>query len=139
MTQPLPLRANLEWLKKESKQRLAEMRERDPQAKLSDAQRDIARQYGYASWRRLKTHVEQMRDKLQELIPENAVKASRSISVESNDPELLQLLAAARAGNVQVMTQLLGRRPELARGHGPDGQTPLHIAAQCDATTTGWP
>ena len=42
MATSLPLRANLEWLKKLSKERLVELRGLNPHAKLSEAQRDLA-------------------------------------------------------------------------------------------------
>jgi ankyrin repeat protein len=54
----LPSHPNLEWLRKSAKQRLAELRTADPHAKLADAQRAIARRYGFPSWRKLKAHVE---------------------------------------------------------------------------------
>lgn len=58
MSSPLPSRPNLEWLRKTAKQRLAELRKTDPGAKLADAQRAVAREYGFPSWRKLKAHVE---------------------------------------------------------------------------------
>ena len=62
MSRPIPLRANLEWLKKRCKQRLSSLRARDPNAKLSEAQLAIAREFGFSSWRKLKAHVELVRD-----------------------------------------------------------------------------
>src|SRR5262245_19563887 len=50
----LPLRASLEHLRNEAKQRLKTMRAQDPAARLADAQLAVARDYGFASWRRLK-------------------------------------------------------------------------------------
>jgi hypothetical protein len=50
----LPARANLEHLRNEAKQRLKELRARDAEARLSDAQLLVAREYGFPSWRRLK-------------------------------------------------------------------------------------
>ena len=51
-------------------------------------------------------------------------------SVAPDDPDLARLLAAVDAGELQAVTGLLTRRPALAAAHGPDGQTPLHMAAQ---------
>src|SRR5258707_1220378 len=59
MSSSLPSRPNLEWLRKTAKQRLAELRKIDPGAKLADAQRAVAREHGFPSWRKLKAHVEQ--------------------------------------------------------------------------------
>jgi ankyrin repeat protein len=129
MTQPLPLRASLEWLRKLSKERLAALRTRDPGVKLSDAQREVAREYGFASWRKLKAHVEQVRESLDRLAPLDRARAVAA-PTGPDDPELAQLLAAVDAGDLATLTQLLGRRPELALAHGPDGQTALHVAAE---------
>jgi len=58
MSSSLPSRPNLEWLRKTAKQRLVEVRKTDPGAKLADAQRVVAREYGFASWRKMKEQVE---------------------------------------------------------------------------------
>lgn len=54
----LPVRANLEHLRNEAKQRLNALREGDPAARLNDAQLLVAREYGFPSWRRLKAAVD---------------------------------------------------------------------------------
>jgi ATP-dependent Clp protease adapter protein ClpS len=54
----LPARPNLEHLKNEAKHRLRSLRESDATAKLADAQFQLARDYGFASWRQLKAEVE---------------------------------------------------------------------------------
>ncbi len=86
----LPSRANLEHLKNQAKRRLAELRQRDPNAKLADAQHALAKDYGLASWRKLKAHVESMPGAVHELVQ------------------------AVRVGDVATMRRILGRMPELA-------------------------
>lgn len=49
----LPEHPNLEHLRKEAKQRLKRLRHSDPSAALAVAQREVARDYGFPSWRRL--------------------------------------------------------------------------------------
>ncbi|MFZ1992352.1 MAG: VOC family protein [Alphaproteobacteria bacterium] len=56
----LPAHANLEHLKNEAKQRLRELRANAPETKLADVQLEIARNYGFPSWRALKAHVDPM-------------------------------------------------------------------------------
>ncbi len=74
----LPARPNLEQLKKQAKELLGQIKDRDPQAvaiferhhprpaikggrfALHDAQLVLARQYGLASWARLKDEVERL-------------------------------------------------------------------------------
>jgi ankyrin repeat protein len=58
MSSQLPSHPNLEWLRKSAKKRLTELRAADPKAKLADAQRAVAREHGFPSWRKLKAHVE---------------------------------------------------------------------------------
>ncbi|MBB6250313.1 hypothetical protein [Nitrospirillum iridis] len=53
----LPARPSLEHLRKEAKRRLRLLRQSNPIATLAGAQRDVARDYGFASWRRLVAQV----------------------------------------------------------------------------------
>ncbi len=132
MPRPLPLRANLEWLKKQSKDRLDALRGDNPHAKLSDAQLAVAREFGFASWRKLKAHVEQLRDQLDAIVPADVRQRARAEKVEPDDADLTQLLIAVDKGEVSQVTELLNRRPALASAQGLHGQTPLHVAAQCN-------
>jgi len=54
----LPAQPNLEHLRKIAKQRLRAMQRIAPSAKLADAQFQIAREHGFASWRALKTEMD---------------------------------------------------------------------------------
>ena len=56
----LPARPSLEHLKNEAKQHLKALRRQRPQAKLAAAQLALARDYGFASWRQLKAHVDKV-------------------------------------------------------------------------------
>ncbi len=56
----LPDHPNLEHLKNEAKACLRELRQAEPAAKLSHAQFQIARAYGFASWRALKAKVDRL-------------------------------------------------------------------------------
>ena len=60
MKERLPAHPDLQQLKKLAKARLAELRAFDPAARLYQAQLDIARDYGYPSWRGLKAYVESL-------------------------------------------------------------------------------
>ena len=102
----LPEAASLDWLRKQAKRRLLELREKDPSAKLADAQFAIARQYGFGSWRALKAHVD-------------------SLSVKG------RLFAAAEEGDLATLTALLEESPELSHAREePYGGTLLHAAAR---------
>jgi hypothetical protein len=61
MSSGLPTHPNLEHLKKQARERLRELRVRVPGTRLADAQHVIAREYGFASWPKLKAHVDAVR------------------------------------------------------------------------------
>jgi ankyrin repeat protein len=59
MPKALPPHPHIDWLKKAAKERLDVLRARSPAARLHQAQYDIAKDYGFASWRQLKAHIDQ--------------------------------------------------------------------------------
>src|SRR5262245_60003679 len=123
----LPLRAHLEWLKKSAKERLESLRARDPTAQLADAQLQLAREYGFPSWRAMVAHVDEVRSMLIALLPPIPRADAPSATTAPDDPDLARLLEAVARGDGAGVAELLARRPALARAHGPDGQTPLHV------------
>jgi len=101
----LPDAPDLDWLRKQAKRRLAELRKTNPAAKLADAQFDLAKQYGFPSWRALKTHID-------------------SLTVDG------QLFDAAKKGDVHRLALLLDKNPEkLQVRNKPYEHTLLHVAA----------
>jgi catechol 2,3-dioxygenase-like lactoylglutathione lyase family enzyme len=106
MPKSLPPRPDLDWLKKAAKERLAELRGRDPDAKLHAAQLEIARDYGFASWRALKAHVD-------------------TVSLDG------QIIAAAIHGDAGKLDGLLAEHPAKIRTTGGQWKLPLlhHAAA----------
>ena len=60
MSRSLPPQPNLEHLKKQAKDLLHELQQRDPTLKLADAQHALAREYGFESWPKLKVYVESL-------------------------------------------------------------------------------
>ncbi len=116
----LPAKANLEQLKKQAKDLLAAFRAAEPSAvaevrryeqspdparfALHDAQRVLARAYGFASWPKLKEHV------------------SRAT--------VARLAEAVRRGDVQQVRSMLRQRPELVNVElaENDERRPLHHA-----------
>src|SRR6266550_5473056 len=102
---PLPQTPNLEWLRKRAKHRLDELRKSNPDVQLADAQFDVARQYGFPSWRALKSHVD-------------------SLTIDG------QLFDAARKGDVKQLAALLDEHPDkLYARNKPYEHTLLHLAA----------
>ena len=102
----LPDSPNLQWLRKEAKRRLDELRISNAVARLADAQFDMAKRYGFPSWRALKAHVD-------------------SLTVDG------QLFEAAKAGDVKALAALLDEHPDrLNARNKPYEWTLLHAAAQ---------
>src|SRR5207248_8153132 len=56
----LPDSPSLDWLRKQAKRRLYELRKTNSDAQLADAQFDIATQYGFSSCRALKSQVDSL-------------------------------------------------------------------------------
>ena len=97
---------NLEWLRKEAKRRLEELRKTNPDAQLAHAQLALARENGFPSWRALKAHVD-------------------TLSVDG------QLFDSARRGDVATLTALLDQHPDkLEVRDDPYEFTLLHAAAR---------
>ena len=57
MSSDLPARPSLEYLKKLAKERLHQLQQQNPSARLADAQHAIAREYGFLNWSQLKESV----------------------------------------------------------------------------------
>ena len=102
---PLPDAPDLDWLRKQAKRRLEEIRRERPDAKLAEAQFELAKRYGFSSWRALKAHID-------------------SLTFEG------QLFDVARKGDVARLTSLLDAQPGATHVRSkPYGHTLLHAAA----------
>jgi len=115
MPRSLPERASLDWLRKTAKRSLAALRSTNPQARLTDAQLALARDYGFSSWRALKAHVEKP-----------AVPAADDVAA---------FLRAVGDGETQKVRAALAASPGLANAVGPHPYwggrpQPLHVAIE---------
>jgi ankyrin repeat protein len=100
----LPVHPSLEWLRKAAKTRLAKLRQNNPGAKLADAQFELAKEYGFASWRALKANID-------------------TLTVEG------QLIESARTGNVERLKALLDEYPDKLRMKVPPYEASLLFPA----------
>src|SRR4051812_31839307 len=107
MSRSLPARANLDHLKNEAKALLKTLRAHDAGVKLTDAQRQLAREYGFPTWAKLRAHV----------------AAARA----TDDSGLTDFLTAIQEQNREAATRVLERYPELP------GRS-LHVAAAIGST-----
>src|SRR5262245_21473117 len=103
----LPDRASLEYLKKLAKERLVALKASDASAQLADAQLAIAREYGFPSWRALKTEIDRRRA-----------------------PNVAEFLCACQSGDVDALRELVTIDPSLARERVAGGTTGLHQAVR---------
>ncbi len=106
----LPARPNLDYLKKLAKERLQATRKRDGNAKLADAQLEIAREYGFSSWRQLHAQI-------------------HDVDVAPTQQQVADFFAAMDRADVPAFQKMLTELPSLVKATGPDGATPLHVAA----------
>lgn len=140
MTKKLPTRPDLAWLKKAAKERLTELQAADARSRLHHAQLDIARDYGFPSWRALKAHVDSLSldgqvlaatlegraDDLERLLIEHPAKID-VVGGRWNRP-LLHL--AAELGYGDCVDLLLRLGFQVNRPDQNDRATALHWAAQ---------
>lgn len=104
MADPLPARANLEWLRKTAKQHLRFLRLTKPEAKLAQAQFAIARQYGFSNWRSLKAYVD------------DHGLAAKSLS---SDESIAAFLRAVGEGRIPDVRAALTKEPGIVNAVGP--------------------
>lgn len=101
----LPNSPNLHWLRKQAKRRLDELRTANRSAQLADAQFALAKEYGFSSWRALKSHID-------------------SLTIDG------RLFAAAGTGDVATLAALLDAHPDkLPVRNQPYEWSLLHAAA----------
>ncbi|HZZ41871.1 MAG TPA: ankyrin repeat domain-containing protein [Tepidisphaeraceae bacterium] len=147
MSKSLPPRPNLEYLKKSAKQRLKKLRANNPLAKLTSAQLEVAREYGFASWRKLHDHIlsqhpaitsaSNLREKIAAFLdaavspigsnPE-AGNLDQADAILHETPELAtaDLLIAAALGNAKALETFLHQSPSaLHQPAGPRNWPPL--------------
>jgi ankyrin repeat protein len=135
----LPARPDLDWLKKTAKSRLAELQRENPDTRLHTAQLEIARDYGFASWRDLKAHVDTVgldgqiiaatlngdAGTLARLLDEHPAK----IAITGGQWNRPLLHLAAERGHLECVELLLARGFDLDHRDRLDNATALHWAA----------
>jgi hypothetical protein len=112
----LPPRPSLEWLRKTAKDHLRGLRGARPGAKLAQAQRDVARQYGFRSWRAMKAHVDGL---------------ARAAADAVTGP----FLERVGVGDLDAVRAALAADPDLVNAAGPHPfwggrPQPLHVAVE---------
>ncbi len=96
----LPPRPSLEWLRKAAKDHLRALRAERAGATLAQAQRDVARQYGFRSWRALRAQVD-------------------GLATAAADAVTGPFLKRVGAGDIDAVRTALGADPGLVNAVGP--------------------
>lgn len=138
-TSVLPDAPNLEWLRKQARRRLAELRTREPGRRLADAQLDVAREYGFPSWRALKAHVDSLTTEGQLFEAAGSGEVDRVASLLDADATRLHarrkpyawtlLHTAAHGGHLPVVDLLLQRGLDVNVRERGDNTCAIHWAA----------
>jgi hypothetical protein len=141
MSRNLPARPNLEYLKNEAKDRLDDLRRADPRAQLADAQHDLAKEYGFASWPKLKVQVESLAATAVEspLAGGWIADVSRSRRHPSNPFKSARVHVVVRGAIVDIRDEFVDESGRSLRGHNrleTDGVE--HATANGYAITASW-
>jgi ankyrin repeat protein len=125
----LPARPSLEWLRKTAKQTLKEMRARDQSVKLAEAQLAVARDHGFASWRKLKRHVEERERET------SAAEPAAAVPQQTRDEVIQTFFRLVGTGRIDEVRRMLAAAPEMISLVGPHpfwGGRPqaLHVAIE---------
>ena len=123
----LPTRPNLEYLKKIAKQQVAALRRQGKTASLAQAQFSLARSYGFPSWRKLKTHIEQLQSQAIGQPPQ------KMVSTETFN----EVMKAITNREAETLLRLLVASPNVVNQTGPHPRwggrsQPLHVAIESD-------
>ena len=117
MSRILPARPNLEYLKKEAKGRLDDLLRTDPRAQLSDAQFALAQDYGFASWPKLKEHVEAVVATLQNPIAGGWIaNVAPSRRHPSNQFRSARIHFTVRGNSVEIVDEFVDESGKSVRG-----------------------
>ena len=119
MSRNLPARPNLEFLKNEAKSRLDDLRRADPRTQLTDAQHAVAIDYGFASWPKLKAHVDAMSAAAIESPLAGAwiADVARSKRHPSNLFKSARIHFAVRGDSVEIRDEYIDEAGRPLRGH----------------------
>jgi len=135
----LPDKPNLDWLRKQAKRRLDDLQRVNPAAQLAEAQFDLAREYGFSSWRALKAHIDSLDVDGELFDAARQGDLSRLTTLLDEHPDKLHareqpyewslLHAAADKGQLSIVDELLKRGLDANTRERGDNTYPMHWAA----------
>ena len=117
MSRNLPTRPNLEYLKNEAKDRLDDLRRTDPRGRLADAQQALARDYGFASWPKLKAHVEALAAEAASAVAGGWIaNVAQSKRHPSNQFRSARIHFTVRGSTVEIVDEFVDESGKAVRG-----------------------
>jgi hypothetical protein len=117
MSRNLPARPNLEFLKKEAKSLLDVLQQRDGGAQLADAQHALAHDYGFASWPKLKAHVESLAVPVHPFAGRWIANVARSKRHPANLFQRAIIEFAVNGNTVDIEDEFVDESGRVVRGH----------------------
>ncbi|HEY7186210.1 MAG TPA: Clp protease N-terminal domain-containing protein [Vicinamibacterales bacterium] len=102
MSSDLPPRPSLEYLKKLAKERLSELRRRNPAAKLADAQHDVAREHGFLNWSQLKEVVSSVARLISKGSPESTAGLFPRFTTRARQATFFSRFEAGQFGHAAI-------------------------------------
>jgi ankyrin repeat protein len=123
----LPARPNLDHLKNEAKALHKTLRATNPDAKLTDAQRQLAREYGFPTWAKLRDSVRSWMHDRDPSIVNRVLSAFQQQDLDgameilkAHPGALSNLHVAAAMTNLAFVKEVLASQPELANEKAGD-------------------
>ena len=117
MSRHLPARPNLEFLKKEAKSLLDVLQQRDGAAQLADAQHALARDYGFASWPKLKAHVESLAVPVHPIVGRWIANVAQSKRHPANLFQRAIIEFSVNGNTVDIADEFVDESGRVERGH----------------------
>jgi ClpA/ClpB-like protein len=102
MSSDLPSRPSLEYLKKLAKERLRELRTRNPSAKLADAQHAVAREHGFLNWSQLKEVVNSFARLVSKASPETTAGLFPRFTTRAKQATFFSRFEAGQFGHLSI-------------------------------------
>ena len=140
----LPDKPSMEWLRKQAKRLLDQLQADNPAAQLTDAQFQLAKEYGFSSWRALKAHIDSLTIEGQLFDAASSGDTARLAGLLDAHPDALNvrnepyewslLHVAAHNGRLDAVNLLLDRGLDVNTREKGDNTYPMHWAAAAGHT-----
>jgi hypothetical protein len=114
----LPDNASLEWLRKEAKKLLRSLEKASQQSTLAQAQYQLAKEYGFTSWRALKAHVDNLtlHGQLFTAARKGDLATVNDVNTREHGDNTMPIHWAAAEGHLDVVRRLVDAGADMIGG-----------------------